>query len=151
MRSNTVVFMATQYQTAKTGCTSKTWTYTFTVMSRTLLPIKLLCNNGVEDRIWTYEVHFWTADLSLLHLPLCHFYMADRVRFELTSHSHDRRYSKPLHLPTLSPIRMAGCIGFEPMNHLRDCLLSRQMYSATLPTPHSVHSFYVRSERNGKE
>lgn len=73
---------------------------------------------------------------SLLHLPLCHFYMADRVRFELTSHSHDRRYSKPLHLPTLSPIRMAGCIGFEPMNHLRDCLLSRQMYSATLPTPH---------------
>lgn len=31
--------------------------------------------------------------------------MADRVRFELTSHSHDWRYSKPLHLPTLSPIR----------------------------------------------
>lgn len=72
------------------------------------------------------------------------------------------------------------------MNHSRDCLLSRQGYLATLPTPHKrcfffliyvknsktrplslntpcflqgekgqhvepVHSFYVRSERNGKE
>ena len=56
--------MATQYQTAKTGCARKTWTYTFTVMSRTLLPIKLLRNNGVEDRVWTYVVPFGTADLQ---------------------------------------------------------------------------------------
>lgn len=41
-------------------------------------------------------------------------------------------------------INLAECKGFEPLNHLRDCLLSRQMYSATLPTLHKRCFFYIR-------
>lgn len=77
--------------------------------------------------------------------------LADRVRLELTSHSHDRQYSKLLHLPTLPPIHLAGVVGFEPTNLYKKiaCLVGR-CYQPLNQTPINTVFFliYVKNSKN---